>query len=213
MVHQSRRLLLAWAVALCGGAIAADKSGASSSASGASGITSGKADGELAIAPHAHPLPATSYVTESIAVTGAVEKPLTLTVADLRKFTLQPPLAVTSSRPSGQQSGDRASQKVYVKGVLLRDILNQAGVVSRDHNDVKKIVVIAIASDGYKVVFSWSELFNSAVGDGVIVYFDKDGAPLGEDEGRIAMISAKDLRTGPRHVKWLQAIEVRKIVE
>ena len=34
---------------------------------------------------------------------------------------------------------------------------------------------------------------------------------LGDDEGRIALISAKDIRTGPRHVKWLQSIEVRKI--
>ena len=75
------------------------------------------------------------------------------------------------------------------------------------------MAVLAIASDGYTVVFSWSEIFNSPVGDGILVFFEKDGVPLGDDEGRIALISAKDIRTGPRHVKWLQSIEVRKIAE
>ena len=40
-----------------------------------------------------------------------------------------------------------------------------------------------------------------------------DRVPLADDEGRIALISGKDIRTGPRHVKWLQSIEVRKIVD
>lgn len=60
---------------------------------------------------------------------------------------------------------------------------------------------------------TWSELFNSPVGDGVLVYFEKDGVPLADNEGRIAMVSSKDLRPGPRHVKWLQSIEVRRGVE
>ena len=77
----------------------------------------------------------------------------------------------------------------------------------------KKMAIIAGASDGYKVVFSWNEIFNSPIGDGVIVFFEKDGFPLADDEGRIALVSTKDLRTGPRHVKWLQSIEVRKIVD
>jgi hypothetical protein len=37
--------------------------------------------------------------------------------------------------------------------------------------------------------------------------------PLGDQEGRIALISAKDTQTGPRHVNWLNGIEVRKIVD
>ena len=97
--------------------------------------------------------------------------------------------------------------------MLLRDILEKAVIKAPAHNDVKKMAVVATASDGYKVVFSWSELFNSPLGDGVIVFFEKDGQPLADDEGRIALISGKDIRTGPRHVKWLQSIEVRKIVD
>ena len=47
----------------------------------------------------------------------------------------------------------------------------------------------------------------------MIVFYERDGLPLKDDEGRIAMVSAKDTRTGPRHVKWLNGIEVRKIVD
>jgi hypothetical protein len=51
------------------------------------------------------------------------------------------------------------------------------------------------------------------IGTGVIVFFERDGQALGDDEGHIAMISSMDTRTGPRRMKWLQSIDVRKIVE
>lgn len=148
-------------------------------------------------------------ITDSITVSGAVDNKLTLKVADLKAF---PPQQISEVQLQGR-SGATVGKLINVKGVRLRDILQKAVVSTKDHNDVKKTVIIAGASDGYKVVYSWSEVFNSALGDGVIVYFEKDGAPLGDDEGRIAMISAQDLRTGPRHVKWLQSIEVKKIAE
>jgi hypothetical protein len=149
------------------------------------------------------------YVTDKVAIGGAVEHPLTLSVAELKAF---PPQQL-GNLPVVCQSGATTSTIENLKGVRLRDILEKANVVSQAHNDVKKMVVVASASDGYKVVFSWSEIFNSPVGEGVLVFFERDGKPLDEGEGRIALISAKDLRTGPRHVKWLNQIEVKKIVE
>lgn len=149
------------------------------------------------------------YVTERISVSGLVEHALQLRVEDLRKF---PPQQV-SEIPVVCQTGAELGKMENLKGVLLRDVLGKASVVSRSHNDVKKMAVIATASDGYKVVFSWTEIFNSPIGEGVIVYFEKNGLPLADDEGRIALISARDIRTGPRHVKWLKGVEVRKIVE
>lgn len=149
------------------------------------------------------------YVTESVTVSGAVEHKLVLRVDDLRKF---PPQQV-GEVPLICQTGANVGKLENFKGVLLRDILEKAIVISHDHNDVKKTIIIASASDDYKVVFSWSELFNSPVGEGVMVFFEKEGKPLADDEGRIAMISTKDIRTGPRHVKWLQSIQVKNIAD
>ncbi|WP_394781465.1 molybdopterin-dependent oxidoreductase [Undibacterium sp.] len=148
-------------------------------------------------------------ITDSITVSGNVENKLTLKVDDLRAF---PPQQISEVQLLGR-GGANMGKLSNVKGVRLRDILEKAVVIAKDHNDVKKTVIIASASDGYKVVYSWTEVFNSPLGDGVLVYFEKNGAPLGDDEGRIAMISAKDTNTGPRHVKWLQTLEVKKIAD
>jgi len=152
---------------------------------------------------------AAQYVSDKITVSGAVEHTLVLSVDDLRKFPQQQISEISLQRQSGADAGKLDK----LKGVLLRDILQKAAVVSKDHNDVKKIAVIAGASDGYKVVYSWSEIFNSPLGDGIIVFYERDGAALADSEGHIAMISSKDTRTGPRHVKWLQTVVVTKITE
>ncbi len=149
------------------------------------------------------------FVTTRFTVDGAVENRLDLEVEDLAQF---PPQQI-GELPLVCQTGANLNKLEQLKGVLLRDILEQAVIKAPEHNDVKKMVVVATASDGYKVVFSWSELFNSPLGEGVIVFFEKDGQPLADNEGRIALVSAKDIRSGPRHIKWLQSIEVRKIVD
>lgn len=136
---------------------------------------------------------AANYVTTELTVTGAVAHPLKLGVNDLRQFPLQ--------------------QQENRNGVTLRALLDRAQVISKNHNDVKKMVIIASASDGYAVVYSWSEIFNSPIGESVLIFFEKDGKALADDEGRIAMISTKDLRTGPRHVRWLKSIEIKKAVD
>lgn len=157
----------------------------------------------------AGPAPARDNMSHALAVTGMVETPLTLKVADLRGL---PPangaeIAVT------RHNGDKAETITSYRGVRLRDILDKAVLDAPGHNDVKKLAIIATATDGYAVVFSWGELYNAPAGEGVIVYYEKNGKALDDNDGEIALISAKDIRTGPRHVKWLNAIEVRKLVE
>lgn len=160
-------------------------------------------------AAHSQVADPAKYVTQSVSIAGAVEHRQKLGVADLKAF----PPAQQGETPLVCQSGAKLGQLENIKGVLLRDILEKAAVIAKNHNDVKKMAIIATAADGYKVVFSWSEIFNSPLGDGVIVFYEKDGQALDDDEGRIALVSTKDIRSGPRHVKWLQRIEVRKIVD
>jgi hypothetical protein len=72
-------------------------------------------------------------------------------------------------------------------------------------------VIVATATDGYKAVFSWSEITNTPVGEGVLVLLERDGRALDDREGRIALISTADQRLGPRHVRNLARIEVRAL--
>jgi hypothetical protein len=147
--------------------------------------------------------------SRSVTVSGVVERTLTLRADELRQY---PPQQIVELKLAGS-GGAEASKPSVVRGVRLRDILDQAKIVKRDHNTIKKLAIIAGATDGYKAVFSWNEIFNSDAGDSVLVLFDRDGKPLAAEEGTIALISGKDTKTGPRHVKWLQSIEVRQVVE
>jgi DMSO/TMAO reductase YedYZ molybdopterin-dependent catalytic subunit len=161
----------------------------------------------LGMAAQAHDTPAPAALVARVAIGGAVQQALSLGVDDLRQF---PPDQIVELRLPGRAAGDPMS---VLKGVRLRAVLERAKVLTADHNTVKKLAVIAAASDGYKVVFSWSELFNAEVGESVLVLFERDGKPLAPAEGPLALISGKDIRTGPRHVKWLQSVDVRQIAD
>ena len=104
---------------------------------------------------------------------------------------------------------DGKEQSTTVRGVRLKVLLERAGLAERDRFDWRKAVVIASARDGYRVVFSWPELFNTTAGGQVLVLTERDGAPLGDNEGPLALLAAGDVRTGPRHVRALDRIEVR----
>lgn len=149
---------------------------------------------------------AASPVTEQLRVEGAVRSPLTLQVEDLRAF---PADQIGSFTLKKQVEGQE--QSTTVRGVRLIAVLERAGVVGKDRNAWKSMVVLVSASDGYQVAFSWPELINTEVGAGVLVVFERDGQPLGDGEGRIALVSGRDLRSGPRHVKWLNRIELRPL--
>jgi DMSO/TMAO reductase YedYZ molybdopterin-dependent catalytic subunit len=144
-----------------------------------------------------------AFAAPGLTVSGKVEHPLTLDTIAMRGYPADQ--VVTLTLP-----GDTPA---IVRGVRLKAIIDKAKLVVTDHNTAKKTVVIATARDGYAVVFSWSELFNADAGDSVLVLFERDGQPLPASEGPLALISARDIRTGPRHVKWLERIEVRQIVD
>jgi len=70
---------------------------------------------------------------------------------------------------------------------------------------------VCIASDNYKVVFSWNEIFNTDTGKSVYIITSQDGKPAAETDTRIALISPKDQMTGRRYVKGLQRIVVERV--
>ena len=45
----------------------------------------------------------------------------------------------------------------------------------------------------------------------MLIVLERDGKPLDDREGRIALISLKDTRTGPRHVRWLERLDVVRV--
>jgi hypothetical protein len=153
------------------------------------------------------PLIAFGQQQPTLTVTGDVTAAAVLTIDDLRKLS---PRSIEDTRAAGGKGTTDAQPRKYV-GILLRDILKQVKLVEPEPRGFRKSIVVATARDGYKAVFSWAELYLTPIGDSVYVVFERDGAPLLPAEGPLALVSIADTSPGPRHVKWLQGIDVRMI--
>lgn len=147
----------------------------------------------------------TKYITHEIKVEGDVLHSLVLNMDSLKSMKVKE----MKNLKIVCQSGITKQQIKTSKGVLLTDILDKAEIAQQNHKD-RNFMIVARASDDYKASFSWAELYNTPIGQEVYVLFEEDRKPLTET-GEMILVSMKDIKTGPRHVRWLKSIEVSKI--
>jgi len=148
--------------------------------------------------------PAHAQPSTAVAIGGNVAEAKALTVDDLKRL---PAHRVDYAPRHGGEAPPEPEPARHYTGALLRDVLNAAKPTESKPRELRRSYVVATASDGYEVVFSWGELLLSQ-GDSVFVVYERDGAPLGDDEGKIALIAVGD-RGSARHVKWLKALTLR----
>jgi DMSO/TMAO reductase YedYZ molybdopterin-dependent catalytic subunit len=145
------------------------------------------------------------YMTHHLEVTGLVNRPQRLTVAELREMAP----AEIQNLQMVCESGPHEGRSSY-RGVLLTAILDKADIIMREYDSPGWIYITVTSSDGHWVLFSYQELYNSPVGDQAVVVVERNGQPLGEHEGEIAFISANDKIPGPRKMRYLQRIQVHE---
>lgn len=105
-------------------------------------------------------------------------------------------------------SGRPVAQVDSYVGARLVDLLDACGLSERPRSELKRCVVVARGNDGYQAVFSWNELYNSSIGQKVLVLYEKNGKALDAHLGAICLISANDARLGPRHLRGLSQVAV-----
>jgi DMSO/TMAO reductase YedYZ molybdopterin-dependent catalytic subunit len=109
-------------------------------------------------------------------------------------------------------TGRLVSRAEGFAGVRLKAVLEQAGLGTRHRAELKQTLVLCHGADGYRVIFSWYELFNTAVGEQVLLVTERDGQALGTPaDGEVALISAADTFRGPRHLHRLARIEILRL--
>ena len=143
----------------------------------------------------------------AVRVTGAVTAPQAFDVAALQNLVAHDTGPVDVICASGATVGKADS----FRGVRLTDVIDAVGLKLDGHKDGRRMVIVARGSDGYLVTFSWNELYNTAIGQEVLVAWERDGAPLPAHEGQLLLVSGKDIRTGPRRVRNLAEIEVVRL--
>lgn len=143
-----------------------------------------------------------------LSLTGDFQRPLTLTLDQLRDR------GNVRADPFDLRcfTTNRFIRKVdSYRGVLLKDLIEVAGLRNDRPGDFKRTIFIAVAHDGYAVTFSWHELFNTPIGECVLVAFERGDAPLSIEDGAPLLFSAADILPAPRHVKRLAGIVARVV--
>ncbi|TCD07601.1 molybdopterin-binding protein [Pedobacter frigidisoli] len=102
----------------------------------------------------------------------------------------------------------RKSSIKNIKGVALKDILSNIIIDEPSPKRLSEYYLVFTASDNYKVVFSWNEIFNAKDGNNILILISFDTDPKKSEKGNIAMISTGDLAAGRRFVKGLNKISI-----
>ena len=145
--------------------------------------------------------------SENFTVEGKVKKGITVSLTDLSSYKSYSIDSIVITN----HLHERKSSLKKIKAVLLKDILDKVEIDAENPKVLSEYYFVCIASDNYKVVFSWNEIFNSNTGKSVYIITGQDGKPASALDNRIALISQKDDATGGRYVKGLQRIEVERV--
>ncbi|QSI31142.1 hypothetical protein GNX71_16800 [Variovorax sp. RKNM96] len=145
--------------------------------------------------------------TEPLKILGVVPRPRIFTIEDLVKLgrhELGPTQVLCfSGRPVAQVDS--------YAGARLIDVLDHCGLPERPRPELKRCIVRVRGDDGYEAVFSWNELYNSTIGEKVLVLYEKNAGPLEAHLGTLCLISANDARLGPRHLRGMSQVTVQML--
>lgn len=144
--------------------------------------------------------------TDVFIVTGAVEKELTFRLADLAQLPSSPLADVVITNHLGEPRGTARG----LKGVKIKDVISGMVIKAESPKVLSEYFLTFVASDGYTVVYSWNELFNSPNGDNCYLITEKDGKKLSDMPDRLLVLTPTDFKTGRRHIKGLQRIVVSR---
>jgi hypothetical protein len=146
--------------------------------------------------------------TTEIEVSGDVNANKKITLEDIRKLTAHEIEDVVITN----HLGEKKSEAKGLRGILFKDLLQSVDFKAESPRVLSEFSIICKANDGYTVVYSWNELFNSPVGESVFIITEKEGKKMGEMNDSILMLSSKDYKTGRRHLKALAKIEIKRAI-
>lgn len=140
-------------------------------------------------------------VGDSIELLGAIANPGPVSVTDLHALP-------TQSIEVDFESGKGSQHHAYT-GVLLWDVLTQAGILTDEEikNDILRFYAIVTANDGYQVLISLGEIDPQFGNNPSLLAWDEDGASLEGDSGPLRLVVPGDVHGG-RYVSGVVSIEI-----
>lgn len=145
--------------------------------------------------------------TSSISIKGRVLRAYDLGLAALDTF----PTVAIPDMPVINHKGDTTNTLKELRGIPIRQLLESTRFDFGSPKELNTFYIVCKASDGYRAVFSWNELFNTSVGDNVFILTRLAGKGIRDMDNHIILISRSDRQTGRRFVKGLSSIEVGRL--
>ena len=145
--------------------------------------------------------------SKQFTIEGKVKHTLTVNLADLKQYK---PVSLDSVTIFNHLMQHKGSIK-NIKGVLSKDILAKVEIDTDSPKKLSEFYLVFTATDNYKVVYSWNEIFNSPTGNQLLVLTSYDTHPAKAEKGIIAIITPSDFATGRRFVKGLSKINILQV--
>lgn len=144
--------------------------------------------------------------TNEFIIEGLIKKSIVVNIDSLKNYsTIKIDSVVITNH-----LGEKKSTLKNIAVIPLKNFLNKIEIETDRPKELSEFYFVFIASDGYKVVFSWNEIFNNKLGQEIYIIIERDGAKIENLDGRIAIFSRTDLMSGRRYVKGLKKIVVKR---
>ncbi|MGY4537980.1 hypothetical protein ACVW0P_002400 [Mucilaginibacter sp. UYNi724] len=145
--------------------------------------------------------------TLKFAIVGDVVKESVITMDSLKQYTIS---AIGDIKVT-DHTGAFKHQDDELKGILLKDVLSHTRIKTTSPKLLSRFYFVCAGADGYKVVYSWNELYNTEVGNHVYIIMEKNGIKADKMPESMQMTSANDFKTGRRYLHNLDKIVVSQV--
>jgi hypothetical protein len=145
--------------------------------------------------------------TLSFSITGHIKNESVITMDSLNSY----PVKTIGDVKVTNHLGELKHEDDQLKGVLLKDILSHTVLSASSPKLFSRFYFACVGNDGYAVVYSWNELFNTDVGNHVFIIMGKNGVSADKMPESIQMTSTTDFKTGRRYLHNLEKIVVGEV--
>jgi hypothetical protein len=145
--------------------------------------------------------------TTSFLIEGLIEKEVLINIDSLRHY----PTILLDSVVILNHKGEIKSTMRQLSVIPIKALMQQIKIKTESPKQLSEFYFVFEASDGYKVVYSWNEIFNTKNGGAVYIIMEKAGVKERALDDFIAIITPNDLMTGRRYIKSLKKITVKRV--
>jgi hypothetical protein len=112
--------------------------------------------------------------SETLKIEGKIKTEKTFSIADLDAF---PKIAI-SDQTLYNHKGEVKGTVKEMKGVLLKSVLESIEFEYDKPKELNECYFVFVATDGYKVVFSWNEIYNTEAGNNFYIVTKMEGKEI-----------------------------------